>query len=334
MATSVPGPASPGPVDAPTPPPAPPSPDDPPTGTEGAAATGWFGTYRRGIHGVFALVMLVLTVALAVVGLHLEPSNGPPPPSHELSLLSITITPHPDPFDVLSPLAITEALQLTGGSSGELDLNVDANAPAAASYTWKVDAVYFHGQLCPQQRSGVHTSTGNLIANPKLQTPRNAYTEFSGQTSAGDQQAIGDIIQLDLCWTQGSPATLRDGYLTSTLPPLEYLPPFNPNATSVTVPTWDLTQNLGGGRNTVDTLAEYQQQAGQPPTDISPSQWSWVSTLTDTSSNEPRLVNAVSLPQLQKENHDAFLAGVLFGIAGGALVAFLQEVLVPLRRRP
>jgi hypothetical protein len=43
-------------------------------------------------------------------------------------------------------------------------------------------------------------------------------------------------------------------------------------------------------------------------------------------------VTALSIPQSQHETYLGFVSGVMFGVAGGALVALLQETLIPLWR--
>ena len=282
----------------------------------------------------FAAVVALLTVALTIMGLSLQPSNGPPTPSNELSLLSFSIEPRPNTSSLPASMSVTEAVDFLGGTATLLRFWVDANVPGAVSYAWTVMAVNFHGQLC-STRGGIRTSHGNLVPNTKIQNPQGALTEFQGATSSSDEQSTQEVFQLDLCWQSGGPGTLKDGYLTATLPEVEFTPAFG-----ATVPyPWQppemlLNQTLGGGPQMSNTLAEYQQQAGQPPTDITADRWTWTNTLTNAATSNPRLINAVSLPQLQRENHNAFLSGVLFGVAAGAFIVLLQELLVPLRRRP
>jgi hypothetical protein len=42
---------------------------------------------------------------------------------------------------------------------------------------------------------------------------------------------------------------------------------------------------------------------------------------------------AVNTSETQHDTYDAFLSGIVFGVAGGALVALIQELVAPFRSR-
>ena len=44
-------------------------------------------------------------------------------------------------------------------------------------------------------------------------------------------------------------------------------------------------------------------------------------------------VSAVNTGETQHDSYDAFLSGIVFGVAGGALVALILELVAPFRSR-
>jgi hypothetical protein len=81
---------------------------------------------------------------------------------------------------------------------------------------------------------------------------------------------------------------------------------------------------LNGG-NTTDFAIQTEPQ----PTLSAPLSWTW------TSKDSPQVIQlaATNSSESQRENTNAFYSGVLFGVVGGALIALVTELVVPLRRR-
>ena len=75
--------------------------------------------------------------------------------------------------------------------------------------------------------------------------------------------------------------------------------------------------------------SEYSLQAGAPFTSSDPFGWHW---LGNDAASQIQLT-AINIPVSQHEAYLGFVSGVLFGVAGGAFVALLQETLSPLRPR-
>ena len=80
----------------------------------------------------------------------------------------------------------------------------------------------------------------------------------------------------------------------------------------------------GTGNNT----ANFAIQTDPHPTVSAPTSWSW------TTKDTPQVIQvaATNSSDTQRENNDAFYSGVLFGVVGGALIALVTELVVPLRR--
>jgi hypothetical protein len=81
-------------------------------------------------------------------------------------------------------------------------------------------------------------------------------------------------------------------------------------------------------QNPQPITGEYSLQAGSLPTNTDPVGWHW-----SNSQGGLILLTAVNIPLAQHETYLGFISGVLFGIAGGALIALFQETLEPIRYR-
>jgi hypothetical protein len=76
-------------------------------------------------------------------------------------------------------------------------------------------------------------------------------------------------------------------------------------------------------------LANYVIQSLTSASSANASSWTWDATVT----TDVIRVSAVNVSGTQHDNFLAFLSGITLGIAGGALMAILQEVVAPLSRR-
>ncbi len=76
------------------------------------------------------------------------------------------------------------------------------------------------------------------------------------------------------------------------------------------------------------TTSDFNVQSDPQPTVPGERSWTWVSH------DLPEAVQlaAINSSDLQRENNNAFYAGILFGIAGGALVALVAELVRPFNR--
>lgn len=77
------------------------------------------------------------------------------------------------------------------------------------------------------------------------------------------------------------------------------------------------------------TTYDFNVQSDPQATVSDERSWTWVRN------DLPQTLQlaAINSSDLQRENNDAFYAGILFGIAGGALVALIAELVRPFNRR-
>jgi hypothetical protein len=63
--------------------------------------------------------------------------------------------------------------------------------------------------------------------------------------------------------------------------------------------------------------------------------WQWAPrlSLAPGALPVPLTFSAVDSSETQHDTYDAFLSGIVFGIAGGALVSLVQELVAPFRSR-
>jgi hypothetical protein len=162
----------------------------------------------------------------------------------------------------------------------------------------------------------LRASTGGLVVQPNPVPP-----------------STGDTIPppaLCLHWTSGAPVGLSGPYLNARFPPLQGLTPGTP-LTEVPV-VGDVGDagitrvlNLAGGNT-----AGYSVQSDPHPVPLGTSTWTW------TTVHSPQVIEltAVNTSDSQRESNNAFYSGILIGIAGGALISLLTELVVPLSRKP
>jgi hypothetical protein len=135
----------------------------------------------------------------------------------------------------------------------------------------------------------------------------------------------------ELCvrWTSSGPVSLSGPYLSARFPPLSGISsaiPFTGTPSAGDLAMAAVTRRLApAGGNTAD----FAIQSDPQPTSSAPTSWSW------TSDDTPQIIQvaATNSSDTQRENNDAFYSGVLFGVVGGALIALVTELVVPLHRR-
>jgi hypothetical protein len=75
--------------------------------------------------------------------------------------------------------------------------------------------------------------------------------------------------------------------------------------------------------------ADYSIQSPVTPQKTNPTSWAWAQAASAQSIH----LSAIDVTTSQYENHQAFLSGIALGIAGGALITILQELVAPFSRR-
>ena len=135
--------------------------------------------------------------------------------------------------------------------------------------------------------------------------------------------ALAPLGEINLCWTRDWPLAFDGEYASASLPTVSV------GATGNSAVTFAVTRSLYFDNPTQfaqPVTAQYSLQAGSLPTSTDPLGWHW-----SADQGGPIQVTALNIPQSQHEAYLGFLSGVLFGIAGGALIAFFQEALEPVR---
>jgi hypothetical protein len=147
------------------------------------------------------------------------------------------------------------------------------------------------------------------------------------QTSVG-----GTVAQAGLCleWSTGSPFRLSGPYLSARFPPLR--------GVSGAVDYTQIPQTGDLGVATVTRVlrlddgstANFAIQTQPSATITYGSSWNW------TIDHTPQVIQvaAINSSAAQRETNQAFYSGILFGVVGGALIALITELVVPLHRRP
>ena len=114
--------------------------------------------------------------------------------------------------------------------------------------------------------------------------------------------------------------SLNGAYLSAVFPPVL---PYDVGRTSDYVIS--RTLNLGSL-----TAADYAVQSSDQPTSALPGGWQWSGR---PPASEALQFSAVNSTQTQHDSYQSFLSGILFGIAGGAFVSLVLELLDPFRSR-
>ena len=152
-----------------------------------------------------------------------------------------------------------------------------------------------------------------------------------GETSTGGppvthtQVTSDGALDVVFCWASGAggPVSLKGSYLSAQFPSIYFADyALNP-------PDVSLTQYLVPSHG--DT-ANYALQAATAPTRSSAGQWEW-STSKYSIGSDPLRISAVDTNGTQHDSYRSFLSGIAFGVAGGALISLVTELVAPFTRR-
>lgn len=135
-----------------------------------------------------------------------------------------------------------------------------------------------------------------------------------------------------LHWSSGSPVAANGAYLSARFPPVHGI--------AVDAYGDGIAQGDGGGDLAAGTVTrilnladvttyDFNVQSDPQPSVSDAGSWTWISN------DLPQTLQlaAINSSDLQRENNNAFYSGILFGIAGGALVALIAELVRPFNRR-
>lgn len=271
------------------------------------------GNYISRLHLVGIATLAALTVALALFGWSLRPSSGGfSTVPNDLALFVTKST---------GGLSFTETMSHSGADGSALEISSVGlpEVPQHGRWTFVIDNLGA-GRLCTPRalvsdQGGIATALApqHLIRHFPMGNLLLGKQDYSGVEGRG-------TFYVRLCWPSDGPVAKNGAYLSARFPALSV---FVPND-SVGV-----TRRLNLG--SLDA-SDYAVQSLHQPTSVTQGGWQWAPRLTQILP-QPLNFAAVDTSETQHDSYQAFLSGVLFGVAGGALVALIQELVAPFRAR-
>jgi hypothetical protein len=282
------------------------------------------------------VVMLVLTVLIAMLGWQYRPGSGAYPEVPRRLALTI----YADARSLVMTMTRT-------GSSGAVLTIYDDDA---------LGATPAHGVTAGGWKVGIDgLGAGTVVRDPgrgevpippdaspfdHLRVPVPRVESFAPPrlTDLGPQPAAnfrpvdaGAPFYLRIRWREHAPVALDGAYLSAQLPGVVLSWPGDPPAS---IPmTTILTPRAGD-------LGQFSLQATTGPSVTGARSWTWhldsaahVATVgaQPSAGFDPIAFSAASVAETQQETVRAFIAGVLLGVAGGAVITLIAE-LIKVRR--
>jgi hypothetical protein len=305
--------------------------------------------YLRQVHVALVTALVIICVALGIVGWQLHPGSS--------GFVSI-----PQPLSILvsgSKFVVTETMRQTGDGGAVVRIST----LGGPRYTPLKDSEPISRVFGPTGAGPEALSTAPVATLDGTPIPNHSWAFLvlhpgAARPCADDQryragavklpfqppqpalvvappppgpiETTGDYVAppaLCLRWSTAAPVGLSGPYLSARFPPLrgttgiftQIAEPGDVGAQSVT-----RVLSLSSGNT-----ADFNIQTDPHPDGFAPTYWTWVT------GNSPQVVQlaAVNTSQVQRENNNAFYSGILFGVVGGALIALITELVMPLSRR-
>ena len=267
--------------------------------------------YVSRLHLVGIATLALLTVGLALFGWSLRPAAGGY--SAVPSGLDLTLTAAP-------PTAgFTEAVAPSGADGAMLTITSTGGLTDVVTkgpWTLLVDHLG-SGEPCAPSYATVNYQRVR-IERPHLES--HAKVRFGAAVLHEARITGNGPFFIQLCWPSNGPAALNGAYLSSRIPPLYVGVPGDTAA---------VTRQIRSGSS--DT-ADYAIQSLRQPTSAAPNSWQWAAP-AKFEIPQPIAFAAVNSSETQHDSYDAFLSGIFFGVAGGALVSLIAELVAPFRSR-
>ena len=209
------------------------------------------------------------------------------------------------------------------GATGQWLLPAGNGVPIANN-SWSFIVLNPHGAKACSQSANYRSGNVTLplsASDPALVIPRQP------PIVSTDPSYVPTGICLH--WDSGAPINLRGAYLSARFPPIQGISSnifFTGEPMTGDLATHSVTRSLGP----VDgPTANFSIQTDPQPTDTYGRTWAWVTE------DSPQVIQvaAVNTSELDQENNNAFVSGILFGVAGGALVTLITELVMPFYRR-
>ena len=274
-------------------------------------------SYVSRLHVVGVVTLAVLTVGLGLTGWALRPPSSGFPSLPGNMIISIEKAP--------SGLNFVEMMEPLGDGGGVLTLSAKsdfaADPPSVPEGPWMVtfDGLGQATVCSPHRYSYMGSPTVRVPPQRILRYPELGRKEFRGATGI---EGNGPFY-IRLCWQSNGPVARNGAYLNAQFPVLYVDAAGDPQA----VPRYlDL-----GSPDVPDYASESSLQS---PTSATQGGWQWAPrvSLVDRIS-VPLSFSAVNTSETQHDTYETFLSGIVFGLAGGALIALVQEFVAPFRTR-
>jgi hypothetical protein len=272
--------------------------------------------YRSNVHWPLVIALLVIVFLSGLVGWLLHPQDSPPTVGEENLQFNLSLSPVP------TQLRINETVSMTAAPYHLrfLDFGFSGNAPGPRAFSaftrWTLFLPNFSGELCHDPGMHITKTQAHLTGTQSIPTLQGAI--YNGPPG----NAIGQTIEL--CWTHNPPALVSGPYLAATFPLVSAgrASPYD-NATVSTSNSLQFS-DLG--------LGSYTLESGPSPTNITADDWQWDTKIPINGDTGPNVIYATNIFELQRDNRNAFLSGIVLGLAGAALIALVQELLSAVRR--
>jgi hypothetical protein len=253
-------------------------------------------------------VLVIILLVLVGVGWSLRPqSSGFRTVPRDMSL---TVRAH-------GVKNVSETLQRDAHSGAVLEVRA-SNGQGDVTGPWTLEIGNLGtGSICTGHELQLGNGSGAIavetlapfhVSHPAVASTGGPPVVITDVTSTG-------IFYVKVCWSSNAPVSLNGAYLSAQFPPV-----------AIDTGTVSLSRLLYPGAG--DT-ADYVIQSQTPPSSASSDWWNWSGLPAD----EPIRLSAVDVSGTQHDNFRAFLSGITLGIAGGALIAIIQEFVAPLSRR-
>lgn len=143
--------------------------------------------------------------------------------------------------------------------------------------------------------------------------------------------ANGPLTVICLRWSAASPVQANGAYLSARFPPVHGIRVAEQTAfAEFDSPGDQATGSVTRVLHLTDAVTQnFNIQSDPLPTVTNEQSWTWINR------NVPQAIQvaAINSSDLQHENNNALYAGVLFGVAGAALIALITELIGPFSRR-
>jgi hypothetical protein len=254
-------------------------------------------------------VLIVVLVAFVVVGWALRPPTVSFPSVPSNLTMQVTAT---------GVSTMTERLVLRTDGRTRLIIESVQNPQGPT----KMLIYNLHGgRVCTPKQSS-RTTGDNVHVNPipafrvkHVHQPL-SLGAFGGPQSWTRVDSVGPGVDVYICWSRDGAVSQVGAYLSAQFAPVSLLYGRLQHVRSVLI--------LKGA----DT-ADYSIQSPVTPQKTNPTSWAWAQAASAQSIH----LSAIDVTTSQYENHQAFLSGIALGIAGGALITILQELVAPFSRR-